>query len=265
MVERTNCGTVYELTGPEGAPVVVLIHGLGLNRQIWQPHAAALSAAYRVLSYDLYGHGESAAPPERPSLTVFSKQLCGLLDHLGIESAAVIGFSLGGMINRRFAIDYPGRAQALGILNSPHERTPEAQRLVEERAAQTGQGGPGANLDTTIERWFTPDFRADAFDFIVKVRRWILANDPEIYTQCRQVLAGGVVELIRPDPPIEKPALVMTCENDSGSTPAMSHAIAAEIPGAQTIIVPHLQHMGLSEQPSLFTGPLLAFLHETIA
>ncbi len=97
------------------------------------------------------------------------------------------------------------------------------------------------------------------------MRQWVLANDPVIYTRCHQVLAGGVVELIRPDPPIEKPALVMTCENDSGSTPAMAHAIATEIPGAQTIIVPHLQHMGLSEQPALFTRPLLAFLSEVVA
>jgi pimeloyl-ACP methyl ester carboxylesterase len=86
-----------------------------------------------------------------------------------------------------------------------------------------------------------------------------------IYTQCRQVLANGVVELIRPTPPIVQPTLVMTAENDSGSTPAMSHAIAAEITGAQTIIVPALQHMALVEAPSQFTEPVLRFLDEALA
>ena len=52
----------------------------------------------------------------------------------------------------------------------------------------------------------------------------------------------------------------MTCENDSGSTPAMSHAIAAEIAGAEVQIVPTLQHLGLMEQPDLFSGPILEFL-----
>ena len=87
-----------------------------------------------------------------------------------------------------------------------------------------------------------------------------MANDPEVFAQCRQVLAKGVVELIRPDPPIGVATLVMTFEHDSGSTPDMSHGIAAEIVGAETIIVPGLQHMGLVEEPALFTDPLLRFL-----
>ena len=52
----------------------------------------------------------------------------------------------------------------------------------------------------------------------------------------------------------------MTCENDTGSTPAMSHAIASEIQGAETIIVPELRHMALVEQPEFFAAPLLGFL-----
>ena len=264
MAERSPDGTAYELSGPDAAPVLVLVHGLGANRQMWQWHLAALSARYRVLTYDLCGHGESAPPPAVPSLSVFSAQLRALLDHLAVARAAVAGFSLGGMINRRFAMDHPGRASALAILNSPHERSPAAQKLVEERAAETGEGGPGATLQTSLERWFTPAFRAARPEVIALFSDWILANDPLIYTQCRQVLAGGVTELIRPEPPLGQPALVMTCENDSGSTPAMSRGIAADIAGAQTIIVPRLQHLGLVEEPDLFTEPLLAFLDGTL-
>ena len=59
------------------------------------------------------------------------------------------------------------------------------------------------------------------------------------------------------------PSLVITCENDSGSTPAMSHAIAAEITGAETEIIPHLQHLGLMEAPDVFIAPILDFLQRT--
>ena len=141
----------------------------------------------------------------------------------------MIGFSLGGMINRRFAMDHPERLRALVILNSPHEREPEAQKLVEQRALDSAAGGPGATLDATLERWFTADFRASNPGYIATVREWVLANDPESYALCRQVLAFGVVELIRPKPPITHPTLIMTCENDSGSTPDISQSIVSGI------------------------------------
>ncbi len=260
MGERSSNGTAYELSGPEDAPVVVLIHGLGINRHIWQWHVPALSERYRVLNYDFLGHGESAPASEPLSLVLLSEQLLGLMDELSVDTAAVAGFSLGGMINRRFALDHPTRVRALLILNSPHEREPEAQKLVEERAARTAEGGPAATFDNDIKRWFTPDFRTSRTDVIELVRQWIMANNPDIVSQARQVLAKGVIELIRPDPPITVPTLVITCENESGSTPQMAHAIASEISGAQTIIVPELQHIGLIERPELFTEPMLRFL-----
>jgi len=258
-------GTVFEdiapTTSDPGIPIV-LVHGLGLSRATWDDHVDALSQRHRVISYDLFGHGESANPPRTADLTVFSEQIVQLLDELDIDQASIVGFSLGGMINRRLAIDHPERVHSLAIFNSPHERGDEAQRAVEERAAASAAGGPGATIDATLVRWFTEDFRASSPDIVEKVKAGVLANDPPVYAECRWVLANGVVELIAPQPPITKPTLVMTCENDTGSTPAMSHAIAAETDGAQTIIVPRLQHLGLLEAPHLFTEPLLDFLAE---
>jgi pimeloyl-ACP methyl ester carboxylesterase len=253
-------GTAYNLAGPAGAPVLVLVHGLGLTRSTWDDFVPVLVKEYQVLAYDLCGHGQSALPHAKPSLTVLSDQLVHLMDELAINRATIIGFSLGGMINRRVALDHPSRVAALVILNSPHERSPEAQRLVEERAAQTGAGGPAANIDATLERWFTPGFLAGSPEIVAQVRATVLANDPESYAGHRQVLASGVTELIRPNPPVTAPTLVMTCEHDSGSTPAMSHAIAAEIAGAQCVIVPGLQHLGLIERPEVFTTEILGFL-----
>ena len=143
-------------------------------------------------------------------------------------------------------MDHPQRVLSLVILNSPHERSPEAQALVEKRAADT-EGGAGATIDETLARWFTPSFLTERPDVVAVIRDWVLANDPQSYAACRAVLAHGVRELIRPEPAITHPALVVTCENDSGSTPAMSHAIASEINGAQVEIIPRLQHLGLVE------------------
>jgi len=125
-------------------------------------------------------------------------------------------------------------------------------------------GGPGATIDATLERWFTQGFRREHADLVDEVRAVVLANDHASYAAHRQVLAVGVRELISPDPPIALPALVMTCAHDSGSTPAMSWAIAGEMPSADVVIVPELQHLGLIERPELFAGPLREFLRRVL-
>ena len=96
------------------------------------------------------------------------------------------------------------------------------------------------------------------------LRDIVVANDPKNYAIHRQILAEGVTELIRPTPPLKQPSLIMTCQNDSGSTPAMSQAIAQEIRGSELNILPKLQHLGLLEDPKAFADPLLAFLRSKL-
>ncbi|MGI9353530.1 MAG: alpha/beta fold hydrolase [Rhizobiaceae bacterium] len=254
-------GTAYDLEGAENAPVVALIHGLGMTREsTWGQIVPHLTDKFRVLTYDLCGHGDTALPEATVNLTRLSEQLVSLLNVLSIDRAALVGFSLGGMINRRCAIDFPDRVSALAILNSPHDRGAEQQKLVEERARDTASGGPSAGIEKTLERWFTQRFRKSHPDRVAAVRDVVLANDPDNYAAHRQVLASGVVELIRPDPPLTHPTIVITCEHDSGSTPAMSQAIANEIEGSEIIIVPALQHLGLIEDPHAFADPIRQFL-----
>ena len=254
-------GTSYELTGPEHGPVVVLIHGLGLCREVFAGMRDAFYG-YRILSYDLYGHGASAPLPEAASLKVYSDQLSGLMDHLGIVRAHIVGFSIGGMINRRFALDHGDKVASLIILNSPHDRGAEAQAMVEARAASVREQGAFSTFDAALRRWFTPDYLVTG-EGPALVRSWRERVDAESYAGAAWVLANGVVELTGRDGDITKPTLVITCENDSGSTPKMSHDIAAEIAGSDVRIVPKLQHLGLMEDPDAFTTPILAFLERT--
>ena len=259
-MDRTTDGTAFSLSGSATAPTVVLIHGLGLTSAIWRDHISLLEEHYQVLRYDLCGHGQTAPPTETPSLAVLSNQLLLLLDHLEIGRADLIGFSLGGMINRRFAIDSPDRVRSLVILNSPHERSRDAQEEVEARARASDAGGPAATIDATLARWFTPEFLASDPTTVDAVRSMVLDNDAANYAAHRFVLATGVKELIRPDPPIDVPTLVMTSEFDTGSTPAMSVAIASEISGSTIKIAPGLKHLGLIENPTVFLEPTLRFL-----
>lgn len=237
---------------------MVFIHGLGLCRDVFADMLPAF-LPYRVLTYDLYGHGASEPPPLKASLTVYADQLAGLMDHLGISRAHIVGFSIGGMINRRFTLDHPSKAASLIILNSPHDRGSEAQILVEARAKYVRDQGAFSTFDAALKRWFTPEYLASGKG-AAKVRAWREAVDAESYAQAAWVLANGVVELTGRDGEINIPTLVITCENDSGSTPAMSSDIAAEIAGAQTIIIPKIQHLGLMEEPDVYTKPIRDFL-----
>lgn len=253
-------GTAYDLFGPEDADPIVLIHGVGLSRQMWVESLPAFAADHRVVNYDIYGHGESAPLPAKADLSTFSEQIVDLLDTVGIERAAIVGFSIGGMINRRFVLDHPERVSSLVILNAPHDRGEEGQLAVEARAATVRDQGAMATMEAALQRWFTPGYIDHHPEHADAVRRWRLEADSESYAQAYWALAHGVRELIAPSPAILCPTLVMTGEHDSGSTPAMAHAIAAEIAGSETIIVDRLQHLGMMEAPSLFFDPVLDFL-----
>lgn len=243
-------------------PTVVLIHGFGLERNMWKWQVDALKEQYTVLTYDLVGSGNSARPHSTPSLTMFSQQLLSLLDELQLEKAAVFGFSLGGMISRRFAMDHPERLWALGILHSAYQRDKAAHDAIQSRVYQAQSDGPEATIEAALERWFTEDFRNNNSDTMDFIRRSILANDKNIYPLIYQVLVDGVTELVNPQPPINCPTLVMTADEDYGNSVAMTHAIAAEIPGAVTTILPGLRHMAMLEAPAVFNHMLIDFLHQ---
>lgn len=261
MTSFTPRGTAYDSFGT-GERTVVLVHGLGLNRHSWQWQVPALSQDYRVITFDLHGHGESSVPPETPSLRLFSEQLRELLDHLGISRAAICGFSLGGMIARRFAMDHGDRLWALAILHSAHARDKAAHDAIQARVVQAASEGPAATVEAALERWFTDGYRRSHPEIMDEVRRWILANHKDVYAPIYQVLVDGVTELVAPQPPIAVPALVMTGDEDHGNSPAMSLAIAAEIPGSQLVILPGLRHMALAESPEMFNAKLQGFLRQ---
>lgn len=265
MIQRDPLGTAYDLTGPPGAPVVVLVHGLGLNRAVWQWLIPALAARFRVVSYDLTGHGQTATTSAKPVLKDLSRQLAALLDHLQVPKAAIAGFSLGGMVARRFAQDYPARTSALVIMHSAHRRTAEAQAAILARVEQTMASGPAGTVEAALVRWYSDPCRAARPDLMDLTRGWVLANDPNIYPDLYRILAEGVEEIVAPSPLICCPALVLTADDDLGNGPEMSKAIAAEIKGSRLLILAGLRHMAMAEDPVAVNRPVAAFLEEVLA
>ena len=260
MTQRTVGGTTFEMTGLKNAPVVILVHGLGLSRHAWQWQVPALSERYGVVTYDLYGHGVSPEPPETPSLSLFSRQLAEVLNHLGADKAAVLGFSLGGMIARRFAQDFPRRLWALGVLHSAHTRSKTQHDAIQSRVHQARVEGPQATVEAALVRWFTDDFREHNPATMQLISSWLLANRKDLYAAIYQVLVDGVAEVVAPASPIAVPTLVLTGDEDYGNSPAMSEAIAAEIPRSRLVIMPGLRHMAMAEAPERFNAELIAFL-----
>jgi pimeloyl-ACP methyl ester carboxylesterase len=262
MTRITAAGTAYELRGQ--GPAVVLVHGMGLNRAMWQWLLPALTPRFQVLSFDLIGHGGSADPVGQPDLQTFAAQIIELLDACGLTRCAVVGFSLGGMIARRFAIDHPNRMSALAILHSAHDRSAAERAAIGRRVETVRQSGPAVTVDAALARWFTDDFRTRHPEMMDLVRRWVTANRKEVYAPIYRVLAEGDAEIADPIAEIRCPTLVMTGAEDFGNSPDMAQRMASAIPGARIAILPGLRHMALAEDPTAFNAPLVSFLTETL-
>jgi len=262
MTRITAAGTAYELHGQ--GPAVVLVHGMGMNRAMWQWLVPALTPHFQVLSYDLFGHGESVEPTGRPDLRTFSTQIVELLDHCGLARAGVAGFSLGGMIARRLALDHPDRLTALAILHSAHDRSATERAAMGRRVKKVNQSGPAAMVDEALLRWFTEDFRARQPETMALVRGWMAANRKEVYAPIYRVLAEDDAELAEPIAEIRCPTLAMTGAEDFGNSPDMTQRMAAAIPGARAVILPGLRHMALAEDPTAFNDPLVSFLSDAM-
>lgn len=256
--ERTPAGTSYLATG-QGQPVV-LIHGVGLNKEMWGGQVVGLTTQYRVIAYDMLGHGDSPRPEPGTELLGYADQLRELLDHLGLTQVTVIGFSMGGLVARAFALHYPQYLQGLVVLNSVFNRTPEQRAGVIARTAQAAQHGPDANAEAALSRWFSREYQAANPAQIAAIRQTLASNDPQGYLTTYELFATQ--DMYRADDlgNIRVPTLIATGELDPGSTPEMAEQLAQRIPGARAAVLAEQRHMMPVESPRLVNQLLLDFL-----
>jgi len=255
--------TAYDVYG-HGAPVI-LIHGLGLNRDMWQWQLPALSPKFQVVCYDLLGHGESPKPAGPYSMEQMVGQLDDLMIDLSISRAALVGFSLGGLINRAFALAHPDKTSALVILNSAHARTDEQRASIDLRVQQARESGPSATIDAALERWFSEDFARREPQVLEQVRQWVIANDASVYPHLYRLLAEGDGGLESAISTIDCPTLIVTGDEDFGNSPEMTRQMADLMPNARAEILPGLRHMALAEDPATVNELLVEFLQRKLS
>jgi 3-oxoadipate enol-lactonase len=122
------------LTG-DGPLTVVLTHGLAASEATWSAQVPALATRHRVVTWDLRGHGRSDAAPQACTPADLSADLRDVLDRAGVEQAAVLGHSAGGVVAMRFALDYPQRTAALVLVGTASECNARAREFYEDLAA----------------------------------------------------------------------------------------------------------------------------------
>ncbi|MEJ2468562.1 MAG: alpha/beta hydrolase, partial [Campylobacterales bacterium] len=119
----------YDDVGPADAPALIFIHGFPLNRTMWQPQMEALKGRYRLIAYDLRGHGESSLGEEDFTMERFVQDLLGLMEALRIEKATLCALSMGGYIALRAAETHPERFSALVLCDTQCSAdTPEGKK-----------------------------------------------------------------------------------------------------------------------------------------
>jgi 3-oxoadipate enol-lactonase len=246
----------HELSGPPEAPVVVLSHALGATLAVWDDQEPELAARYRVLRYDLRGHGASPVPEGPSTLADLAGDLVALLDGRGIERASIVGVSLGGMISLWLAAHRPERVERLvAACTSAQLGPPEVWR---ERADLVRAEGTGAVADAVVGRWFTPAFAAGQPERVRAFRDGIAATPAAGYASCCH--AVETMDLRDDLARIEAPTLVIAGADDPSTPPEHGRTIADRIRGANLLVLGHAAHLANVEQPAAFNRALLAHL-----
>ena len=239
--ERMAGTTAYTIAGK--GPPVVLIHGVGLRREIWAPQTSALLNDFTVIAYDTLGHGLSATPPVTVTLADYANQLESLLDHLDVARAAVVGHSMGALIALEFALTRPDRVQGVAALNAVFCRTPEQSAVVQGRAALIALEGVEATLGEILTRWFRDAPTPVAQSTVAWVSGMLRNVDPVGYQRAYQLFALSDRAHEHRLGQLSVPALFMTGAFDPNSNVAMSRTMAGLASRARIEILPDARHM----------------------
>ncbi len=247
---RINGITIrYEVSG-EG-PAVLLTHGYSSTGRAWTDQHRALGEGYRVMSWDMRGHGETESPddPALYSHDLTVADMHGLFVHLGVERAVVGGLSLGGTMSLAFYRRHPAMVRALIICDSgPGYRNADARAEWNRRAAARA-----ADLETRGLEVLSGGSR----DMQEAMRRHRSAQG--LAHAARGMLAQRDSSIIDSLPDIRVPTLVIVGDRDT-SFVAPCEYMAKKIPGARLEVISDAGHSSNLDQPEAFNRVVRAFL-----
>ena len=259
FAEINNTRLFYRLEGGSDLPALALSHSLGCDHSMWAPQMPSLLDHFQVLRYDTRGHGASAVPAGDCTLDQLGQDVLGLADHLGLNTFAFCGLSMGGAVGQWLAITAPQRLTYLVLANtSPKFGTPD---LWDARRKAVREGGMQAIVDAIMQRFFSADKQESTW--AQSTRAVLLGTDPKGYAACCAALRDTDTRAALSK--ISVPTLVIGGDKDP-STPWEGNGsiLARDIPKAKTFRL-QTAHLSNLEQPEAFTAALLDFLLDRLA
>ncbi|MFN3147456.1 MAG: 3-oxoadipate enol-lactonase [Paracoccaceae bacterium] len=261
MTRATLAGGVTlntRIDGPADAPWLILSNSLGTTLAMWDPQIDALTARYRVLRYDTRGHGGSDTPPGPYGFADLTGDVIALMDHFGIETAAFMGLSMGGMTGMGLSIHHADRITRVVCADGRADAPPPVRTMWDERIARVQAGGLEAIADATLASWLTGDWRAANPDATARIREMVLSNDPAGYIACCHALKG--LDYLRHLGEARAPILFVGGSEDKGASPEVMRAMAAATPGGTYTEIPGAAHVANLNAPAAFTAAIAGFL-----
>ncbi|TXS57968.1 4-carboxymuconolactone decarboxylase [Streptomyces sp. t39] len=251
MSETTTATLQYRIDGPEDAPTLVLGPSLGTTWHMWDRQIAELAERWRLIRFDLPGHGGAPAHPAG-SVTDLAERLLATLDGLGVQRFGYAGCSIGGAIGLELALRHPHRVASLALVAaSPRFGTADEFR---QRGVVVRTNGLDPMARSAPERWFTAGFAASQPAIVEWAVQMVRTTDPGCYIAACEALAAFDVraELGR----VGVPTLVLVGSEDQVTGPAEARTLVAGIPDARLALVPGASHLAPVEQPAAVTDLL---------
>ena len=251
-----NNSTYFEHNIDSSGIPNIFIHGVGLDNTMWLPQKEYFKYN-EIVFYDLINHGKTKKGYKEIHFENFNKQLILLLDYLKIRKFNLVGFSIGALIAQHFASKHYDKINKLIIIASVYKRSEEQISKVMSRYKIALEGKNITN--DSINRWFNPEY---------------LKNNPDVYNFFFNILQGKKSDDFLPVYKLfvesdnyaldfsnfNMPTLIMTGENEVGSTPEMSNMLHQEIKNSKLYIIPKAKHMATFEKADLVNVEISKFI-----
>ena len=261
MLARCNDIDFAWFEAGRGDPLV-LIHGLADDHRAWRRTLPDLMLRHRVIMYDLRGHGQTSLGKPDGTLRQLGADMIALMDSLGVDRADIAGFSLGGTIAMRVAIDNPGRVRGLVLVATSSRVGRSAGDWYRQRVAMVGAGDP--QLRETLDQ-DTADVYAESpgeLEDGLLIRRQSTADPRGYANACAAMAALNAAPL---DPELERitaATLIVASERDRHCPPKAAEIIAAGIKGSKLEVLPDAGHPIPVEKPRELARSISSFLND---
>lgn len=249
----------YLLHSPHLSETVLLLHGMGSCGDDWGLQLPALAPRYRVLAPDARGHGQSPRPPGPYTIADMAGDVVALMDDLGIESAHVVGLSMGGCMALQMAIAHPSRVRSLALVNTFARIRPagwQGVRRFFQRLWALQFGTMEEVVTPVIESMFPKPEQAELRR--MAVGRFVENNTKETYKAF--LMAVTRFNAVRDLHCVACPALVVAGDQDRTVPMSCKRDLHRGIPGAEWVVFEDSGHGTPIDQPERFNEVLLGFL-----